>query len=101
MKPIRTGATVGTQESGERCFFMRACRFTNSSMIDRAAFDDDARMLTISFRQTGKYVYYDVPGIIFEELCKARSAGAFFNQEIKGRYPCRRDPARRRFGPNA
>ncbi|MEJ7935569.1 KTSC domain-containing protein [Sphingobium sp. AN558] len=70
-------------------------------MIDRVAFDDDARVLSVSFKQTGKYLYYEVPATIFEALCKANSAGAFFNEQIKGRFQCRRDPERRRFGPNA
>ncbi|BBF70965.1 KTSC domain-containing protein [Sphingomonas bisphenolicum] len=70
-------------------------------MIDRVAFDDDARVLSVSFKQTGKYLYNEVPATIFEALCKASSAGAFFNEQIKGRFQCRRDPERRRFGPNA
>ncbi len=70
-------------------------------MIDRVAYDDDANSLSVSFRQTGKYVYYEVPSVVFDALCKAGSAGAFFNAEIKGRYRCRRDPERKRFGPNA
>jgi hypothetical protein len=80
---------------------MRACRIKTSSMIDRVAFDYDARVLSVSFKQTGKYLYYEVPATIFEALCKASSAGAFFNEQIKGRFQCRRDPERRRFGPNA
>ncbi|MCE7798132.1 KTSC domain-containing protein [Sphingobium sufflavum] len=80
---------------------MRACRIANSSMIDRVAFDDDTNILAVSFRQTGKYVYYGVPSSLFDALCQAGSAGSFFNEQIKGRFPCRRDPERRRFGPNA
>lgn len=78
---------------------MRACRFKNSSMIERVTFDDEEHTLYISFRQTGKYLYYHVPAIIFDELCKAGSAGAFFNERIKGHFACRRAPERRRFGP--
>jgi hypothetical protein len=80
---------------------MRACRFRKSSMIDRVTFDDEASTLCVSFRQTGKYVYDDVPGTLFDALCKAASVGSFFNEHIKGRFRCRRDPERRRFGPNA
>ncbi len=80
---------------------MRACHFAHSSMIDRVAFDDGTNILAVSFRQTGKYVYYGVPGSTFDAFCKAGSAGSFFNEQIKGRFPCRRDPERRRFGPNA
>jgi hypothetical protein len=77
---------------------MRACRL-NSSMMTRAAFDEAARSLHITFRETGRYVYYDVPHDIFEALCAAPSAGTFFNEQIKGRFSCRRDPERRRFAP--
>lgn len=91
----------GTAETTIRWVGMRACRIKTSSMIDRVAFDDDAGVLSVSFRQTGKYVYYDVPAAIFEALCKATSAGTFFNEQIKGRFQCRRDPEQRRFGSNA
>ena len=84
-----------------RCTIMRACRFNQSSIIERVAYDDDAHSLCVSFRQTGKYVYYDVPAAIFDALCKAASVGAFFNEQIKGRFRCRRDPDRKRYGPNA
>lgn len=70
-------------------------------MIERVAYDDAARSLCVSFRQTGKYVYYEVPAAIFEALCKAASAGSFFNSQIKGRFRCRRDPERKRYGPGA
>lgn len=70
-------------------------------MIDRIAFDEARSTLCVSFRQTGKYVYHDVPTAIFEAMCKAQSAGRFFNECIKGKFRCRRDPERRRFGPNA
>lgn len=79
---------------------MRACS-PNSSMIDRVAFDDESHIMSVSFRDTGKYIYYDVPKTIFEALCKASSAGAFFNAQVKGHFRCSRNPERRRFGPNA
>jgi hypothetical protein len=80
---------------------MQAHRFRDSSMIDRVAFDEDARTLCVSFKQTGKYLYYDVPAAIFAEMCGAKSAGQFFNEHVKGKFRCRRDPERRRFGPGA
>ena len=70
-------------------------------MIDRVAFDEDAQTLCVSFKQTGKYLYYDVPAAIFDTMCKAKSVGQFFNEFVKGKFRCRRDPERRRFGPNA
>ena len=77
---------------------MRA-RKLKSSVIERVAFDEEARVLAIWFRQTGKYLYYDVPRSIYEAICTTGSAGAYFNSSIKGRFPCRPDPERRRFRP--
>ena len=78
---------------------MRAARL-DSSVIERVAYDEEARALVISFRETGRYIYSEVPRAIYEGLRKAPSAGRYFNQCIKRRFPCRPDPERRRFRPN-
>jgi hypothetical protein len=70
-----------------------------SSVISRIAYDDEARALSIWFRDTGRYIYSDVPNAIYEGLKKAPSAGRYFNQFIKRRFPCRPDPERRKFRP--
>lgn len=70
-------------------------------MIDWIGYDAETRTLSISFRDTGKYLYYDVPVATYEAFCKTASAGSFFNQRIKDHFRCARDPERRRFGPNA
>ncbi len=78
---------------------MRARRFARSSIIDRASYDRETATLCICFRDTGKYLYFDVPPEIYEDLCRAGSAGAFFNERIKSHFRCRRDPERKYFGP--
>ena len=70
-------------------------------MIERIAYDDAAETLWISFSGSATYLYDNVPAGLFEEFCRASSAGSFFNERIKDRYSFRRDPARRHFGPNA
>ena len=75
---------------------MRAFR-PDSAMIERVLFDDEAETLCISFRQSGQYIYEGVPRAIYDALAKAKSAGAFFNEAIKSRFPCR--PVRRRHRP--
>lgn len=80
---------------------MRAHRFNHSSMIDRISYDDEGGTLWVSFRQTGKYLYEDVPAAIFEAFCQASSAGTFFSGRVRHHFRCRRDPERRRFGPDA
>lgn len=77
---------------------LRAARLS-SSMIERILYDEDAGDLSIWFRETGRYVYSQVPKAIYEGLRKAPSAGRYFNACIKRRFPCRPDPERRRFRP--
>ena len=79
---------------------MRAARL-KSSMIERICYDEDERSLSIWFRATGRYIYEDVPAAVYEALRTARSAGACFNECVKGRFRCRFDPERRRFRPAA
>ena len=78
---------------------IRAARL-NSSVIERVAYDEEGRSLSISFRETGRYIYSEVPRAIYEGLRKAPSAGRYFNQCIKRRFPCRPDPERRKFRPD-
>jgi hypothetical protein len=70
-----------------------------SSMIDRIAYDEEEAALSIWFRDTGRYIYANVPRAIYDGLKKAPSAGRFFNECIKRRFPCRPDPERRKFRP--
>lgn len=77
---------------------MRAVRLS-SSVIARIAYDEEERALSIWFRETGRYIYSGVPNAIYEALCKAPSAGRFYNECIKRCFPCRPDPERRRFRP--
>lgn len=79
---------------------MLAARLT-SSMIDRIAYDEEAAALSIWFRGTGRYVYSMVPRTIYEGLKTAPSAGRYFNECVKRRFPCRPDPERRKFRPRA
>ena len=77
---------------------MRAAKL-NSSLISRIAYDEDEGVLSIWFRETGRYVYHGVPRAIYHALKKAPSAGRYFNECIKRRYRCSFDPDRRRFRP--
>ncbi|MBH1999699.1 MAG: KTSC domain-containing protein [Sphingomonadaceae bacterium] len=69
-------------------------------MIDRIAYDEEMYILTVTFRENGKYLYYDVPAAVFDAFSKAPSAGSFFNAHVKDQFRCRRDPKRKRFGPS-
>jgi hypothetical protein len=71
-----------------------------SSVIEKVAYDVEARALSIWFCETGRYVYSEVPKAIYEGLKQAPSAGRYFNACIKRRFPCRPDPERRKFRPS-
>jgi hypothetical protein len=76
---------------------LRVARLS-SSTIERILFDEAAGELTIAFRHGARYVYSGVPRPVYEALRGAASAGAYFNRCIKGRFDCRYDPARKRYG---
>lgn len=47
--------------------------------------------LTVEFRRTGHYEYYDVPVEVYEEAIKATSIGSWiFQKLVKGSYKWRR-----------
>ncbi|HEX8624946.1 MAG TPA: KTSC domain-containing protein [Allosphingosinicella sp.] len=77
---------------------MLAARLS-SRVIERIIYDEEAAALFICFRETGRYLYSNVPRAIYEGLKKAPSPGRYFNECIKRRFPCRPDPERRRFRP--
>lgn len=77
---------------------MRAAKL-QSSMISRIAYDDDAQLLSIWFRDSARYCYFDVPRSVYDALRTAPSPGRTFNDLVKGRFRCSFDPERRRFRP--
>ena len=75
---------------------MRAIR-PRSSLIDRVVYDEDAGTLAVTFRGARRYIYSGVPRAVYDAFKKAGSAGSFFNDAVKGRFPCRPADARRRY----
>jgi hypothetical protein len=79
---------------------MRAASLS-SSAIDGIAYDEEQRTLSIWFRDSGRYLYSEVPRAVYDALRTSASAGRYFCEAVKGRYRCTVDPARRRFHPDA
>jgi hypothetical protein len=69
-----------------------------SSAIDRVGYNPRTRDLSVWFKGGRRYIYAEVPAILYDELCAACSIGAFVNSAIKGRFACRSEPPRRRYG---
>ena len=44
--------------------------------------------LEIEFPDGDVYRYFGVPQLVFLQLLRAESMGAFFNERIRDRYPC-------------
>lgn len=58
-----------------------------SSAIGRAEYNTATATLSIWFVESGgPYEYYGVPKHIYEGLISARSAGTYFNDNIRDRY---------------
>ena len=57
-----------------------------STAIARGSYDTDTQTLELVFVSGRDYTFENVPEHIWDGLCAARSAGAYFASQIKGRY---------------
>jgi hypothetical protein len=61
--------------------------YLNGECLESAAYNYALKQLFVTFRESGNtYRYYEVPSEQYLGLQTARSAGKFYNQEIKGWY---------------
>jgi len=56
----------------------------NSSNIQSIGWEPT--QLVVTFHNGGTYLYRQVPKTLFDQMCKAPSAGKFFHQELKGKF---------------
>lgn len=59
----------------------------SSSHIDRVDHESETGVLTVTFKDGRQYEYSGVPITVFQAFQHARSAGEFFQRQVKGRYP--------------
>lgn len=64
--------------------------FPGSSNLASAAYDDQAKTLTVTFLSGESYLYHSVPYEVWHGLQHAQSAGSYFHRQIKNRYPDQR-----------
>lgn len=57
-----------------------------SSTVAGFGYTNDRRVLTIEFKNGGKYNYFDVPEAVFEQLKNSASKGQFLASNIKNVY---------------
>jgi hypothetical protein len=58
----------------------------NSSLIKAADYDNDNRVLKITFPNGSVYEYIRVPLYKWVGLCESDSAGVYFTNNIKNKY---------------
>ena len=58
-----------------------------SSNLAACAYDDASSTLHVRFRSGRSYALQGVAKSTYEALCEASSPGAYYNSELKGRYP--------------
>jgi len=58
-----------------------------STTLATVAYDPAGQMLRLEFRSRAVYCYFDVPSNVYQDLMAADSKGAYFNRNIRGRFP--------------
>ena len=58
-----------------------------STVIRSIEYDKHANELTITFISGLVYVYSKVPESVYENFKTYREKGIYFNQQVKGKYP--------------
>ena len=58
----------------------------NSSSLAAIGYDADTQTLTVEFRKSGTYEFFEVPESIYQELMSAGSHGEYFGRNVRGKY---------------
>jgi hypothetical protein len=58
----------------------------DSSTIAGFGYKKDVQVLTVEFQNGGRYNYYDVPEVLFEQMKAAPSKGQFLAQNVRNVY---------------
>jgi hypothetical protein len=57
-----------------------------SSAISSIGYDEDTKVLEVTFRSGSSYTFGGVPKSVFDDFVGAGSKGAYFNANIKDNY---------------
>jgi KTSC domain-containing protein len=58
-----------------------------SSVIRSVGYERETATLEVEFQSEKVYRYFAVPRAVYEGLISAESAGAYFNERVRDRYP--------------
>jgi hypothetical protein len=62
-------------------------RPVESSVIRSVGYEPETSVLEIEFNSDKVYRYFAVPRTVYQGLLDAPSAGAYFNEVVRDRYP--------------
>ncbi len=65
---------------------MKTKEFTASSTIKKMDYNEETKVLTITYMTNKKYEYYNVPAEVWESTASVDSIGRFVGSNIKGIY---------------
>ena len=57
-----------------------------SSNLAGYGYTAETQALTVEFNHGGRYNYYDVPAVVYEQMNAASSKGQFLAQNVKNNY---------------
>ena len=60
-----------------------------STTLATVAYDAARELLQLEFCSRAIYLYFGVPAAVHQALLDAPSKGRYFNQTIRGQFPCR------------
>jgi len=60
-----------------------------STTLATVAYDEARELLQLEFCSRAVCLYFGVPPTVHQALVSAPSKGRYFNQMIRGRFPCR------------
>ena len=67
---------------------MRATAVESTTLVT-VSYDDAQELLQLEFCSWAVYQYVGVPAGVHQSLLDAASKGRYFNQAIRGHFPCR------------
>lgn len=60
----------------------------DSSLIAKIGYDAESKTLAVQMlNSSDTYLYQNVPASVYDNFLEAKSKGAFFVENIKGKYP--------------
>lgn len=65
---------------------MPIIKIAESTNIKKVSYNNDTKILTITFKNENTYKYHKVPSKVVEDFQKTESPGSFFYKNIRGVY---------------